>query len=150
MPDVIATQTGAPLGDGQADRQEAGGALVDPHVQTQPAGAVGVVQRERQRRVARARAQHDVADAAANQFVDDDAGLCRRGVHRYSVGLSAKKSSTAALTASRVLDEPEVAGVGNLQVAAVGHRVGDLAAEVGGSTTSSANPMTSTGAVMAR
>ena len=83
MPDVIATHTGAPLGDRQPDRQVARGALVDADVQPQPAGAVGVVQRERQRRVARTRAQHDVADAAANQFVDDDTGLRRRGVHHY-------------------------------------------------------------------
>ena len=65
-------------------------------MQPDPAGPVGVLQRERQRRVARAGAQDDVADAAANQFVDDDAGLCRRGVHHYS--LSAKKFNIAALT----------------------------------------------------
>ena len=53
MPDVIATHTGAPLGDRQPDRQVAGGALVDADVQPDPAGAVGVVQREGQRRVAR-------------------------------------------------------------------------------------------------
>ena len=70
--------------DGQPDRQIAGGALVDADVQPEAAGPVGVVQGERQRRVARSGAQHDVADAAANQFVDDDAGLCRRWVHLTS------------------------------------------------------------------
>ena len=41
--------------------------------------------RKRQRRLARAWAQHDVAHAATNQFVDHDAGLRRRRVHHYSV-----------------------------------------------------------------
>ena len=45
------TDRGA-LRGGQPDRQEARGAFVDAHVQSQPAGAVGVVQRKRQRGVA--------------------------------------------------------------------------------------------------
>lgn len=67
--------------DRQTDGQVAGGALVDAHMQPQPPRPVGVGQCESQRRVARARAQHHVADTAADQFVDDDAGLCRRGIH---------------------------------------------------------------------
>ena len=45
------------------------------------------------------RAQHDVAHAAANQFVDDDTRLCRRWVHDYSLSAPpAKNSSAAAFT----------------------------------------------------
>ena len=85
-----------PLGHREPDREVAGGALVDADVQPEPARAVGVVQGECQRRVARTRAQHDVAHAAANQFVDDNARLRSRWVHHYR--LSAKNFRAAALT----------------------------------------------------
>lgn len=39
-------------------------------MQPDPAGPVGVLQREGQRRIARARTQHHVANAAADQFVE--------------------------------------------------------------------------------
>ncbi len=65
----------------QADSEKAGGALVDADVQAHPARSVGVGQSERQRCVARPGAQHDITDAAANEFVDDDPGLSRRGIH---------------------------------------------------------------------
>ncbi len=97
MPDVIATQTGGTGGDRQPDGQVAGGAFVDADVQPEPAGPVGVLQRERQRGVARARAQHHIADAAADQFVDDDAGLCRRGIHQTSLVGGAHVSPTVQL-----------------------------------------------------
>jgi len=57
----------------------------DPHVQPQPSGRVRGLQREGQRRVARTRAEHHVAHAAANQFVDGHARLGGRWVHHYSV-----------------------------------------------------------------
>ena len=44
------------LGDREPDRQEAGGAFVDAHMQSDPAGPVGVLQRECQRSVSRTRA----------------------------------------------------------------------------------------------
>src|ERR1700759_1356967 len=75
----------APPPHAQPDRQEAGRALVDADVQPQTALIVGVLEGEGERRVARAWAQHDVADAAPNQLLDDDAGLRRRGVHVTSV-----------------------------------------------------------------
>jgi hypothetical protein len=50
-------------------------------MQSHPARAVGVGQSERQRCVARSGAQHNITDAAANEFVDDDPGLSRRGIH---------------------------------------------------------------------
>ncbi len=45
---------GTPRGEGQADREESGGALVDTHVQAQTSCAVGGLEREGERRVARA------------------------------------------------------------------------------------------------
>jgi hypothetical protein len=48
------------------------------------------------------------------------------------------------------LDEPEMPGVGYLQVTAMGYGIGDLTARCGGVTTSSAKPITRTGAVMLR
>ena len=65
---------------------------------------VGVLQRECQRRVARTRAQHDIAHAAANQFVDDYTGLRSRWIHHYR--LSAKNFRAAALTASGASRNP--------------------------------------------
>ena len=85
-----------PLGHREPDRQVAGGALVDADMQPDAACPVGVLQRKGQRRVARTRAQHDVTHAAANQFVDDYAGLRSRWVHHYR--LSAKNFRAAALT----------------------------------------------------
>ncbi|GAB4676131.1 hypothetical protein MOKP104_37350 [Mycobacterium avium subsp. hominissuis] len=73
MPEVIATHTGA------------------------PAGAVGVGQREGQRGVAGTGAQHHIADTAADQLVDDDAGLGRRGVHPYSVSQPVDEASNVEL-----------------------------------------------------
>ncbi len=81
---------------GQADGQEAGGALVDPHVEPQPARPVGVGQGERQRCVAGTGAQHHVGHAAANEFVDDDAGLGRRGIHAYQRVTSGFRRKTPA------------------------------------------------------
>jgi hypothetical protein len=52
-------------------------------VQPQAAGVIGVAQRERQRRIARARAQHDIAHATADQLVDDDSRLHSRWVHHW-------------------------------------------------------------------
>jgi hypothetical protein len=97
----------------EADGQVAGGALVDADVQPQPTGPVGVGQRERQRCVPRSRAQHDIADAAADQFVDDDARLDRRGVHQYSVshGVIGEECQRRGIHRIRLLDEPEVTGV---------------------------------------
>jgi hypothetical protein len=66
----------------EPEGQEPGGALVDPHVQAQPAGRVGRVESERQRSIARPRAEHSVGDPAAHQLVDDHLGLRRRRVHR--------------------------------------------------------------------
>ena len=45
----------------QPEREEPGGAFVDPHVQPEPAGGVGVVQGHRQRGVPGPGRQHGVA-----------------------------------------------------------------------------------------
>jgi len=60
-------------------------ALVDAQRATGFAGPVGILQRKRQRGVTRARAQHHIADTAADQLVDDDPGLCRRWIHQSSL-----------------------------------------------------------------
>ena len=65
----------------EAQREEAGGPLVDPDVQPQATGGVGGVQREGQRGVARAGAEHGVGDPAAHQLVDDHLRVRGRGVH---------------------------------------------------------------------
>jgi len=66
---------------GQAERQEACGALVDPHVQPQPAEPVGLVQRERERCVTRAGAEHGFSHTPSDHLVDHDRGQRRRRVH---------------------------------------------------------------------
>ncbi len=71
----------ASAAQGEPDREEAGRALVDAHVQAQPPGGVGGVHREQQRRVARAGARDDVADPAADPLVHDHAGLHGRRRH---------------------------------------------------------------------
>lgn len=83
--------------DRQADGQVAGGAFVDADVQPDPARPVGVLQREGERRVPRTRAQHHVADAAANQLVNDHASLGRRGVHSYRVSQPARHTPSVEL-----------------------------------------------------
>ena len=40
VPDVVTTTTGARVSLGQPEGEEGGAALVDPHVQAQPTGAV--------------------------------------------------------------------------------------------------------------
>ena len=87
VPEVITIGTGRLDDRGQADREESRGALVDPHVQPQPPGSVGGLQRERQRRVARTRAEHDLADSAADEFVDDRGGLGCGRVHASRVSV---------------------------------------------------------------
>ena len=65
----------------QPQREEPGRPLVDPHVQPQPAGRVGGVQRERQRRRPRAGRDHRLADAAPDQLVDEHPRQRGRRVH---------------------------------------------------------------------
>ena len=72
-------------GLGQPDGEEAAGPLVDPHVQAQPAGGVGGVQGEGERRRAGAGGQHRLADAAADQLVDEHPGERGGGVHPPSL-----------------------------------------------------------------
>ena len=81
VPDVVTTATGRARSPGQAERKEPGGPLVDPHVQPQPPGRVGVVQRQRQRRVAGARGQHRIGHPAGDQLVDQHPGQRGRRVH---------------------------------------------------------------------
>ncbi len=69
---------------GQAEGQEAGAALVHPHVQGEPLPHGRLVQRERQRGVARAGAEHHVPHVVADEFVNDDPGLRRGGIHHPS------------------------------------------------------------------
>ena len=69
----------------EAQREEAGGPLVDPHVQPQPTGGVRGVQRERERGAAGAGAQDGVGDPAAHELVDDHLRMGRRGVHLTEV-----------------------------------------------------------------
>ena len=71
--------------DREPDGQEAGRALVDPQVESDPAGTIGRFERERQRGVAGPGAQDDVTDAATDQLVDDDGGLGSGRVHRSRV-----------------------------------------------------------------
>ena len=71
----------APGAQREPDREEAGRALVDAHVQAHPPHGVGGVHREQQRRVARAGAGDHVTDPAADPLVDDHAGLHRRRGH---------------------------------------------------------------------
>ncbi len=56
---------------GQPEGQEAGRPLVEARVQPDQPGLGGVVRRERQRRVARSRCQHDLADPALEETADD-------------------------------------------------------------------------------
>ncbi len=67
---------------GEAEREEPGGALVDAGVQPEATRGAGcVVDRERQRRVARPRRQHHLAHPGGEQRGDDVAGQDGRGVH---------------------------------------------------------------------
>jgi hypothetical protein len=66
---------------GQAEGQEPRGALVHAHVQPDPAGAVGLLQRIGQRRRARAGAQDSLADPVPRELVDEDGRQGGRGVH---------------------------------------------------------------------
>ena len=79
----------------QPERQEPGRALVDADVQPQAPGGVRGVQGERERRVARARAQHGVGDPARHQLVDDRARHLRRRVHRWFTAIIACSSRGA-------------------------------------------------------
>ena len=85
----------------QAEREEAGGALVDPHVQPQAPRDVRVVQRERERRAARSRAQDGVGDPAADQLVDDHLRVRRRGIHCTEASPKVRRSARTARRASR-------------------------------------------------
>ena len=67
-------------GPGHAEGEEAGRALVDPHVQPDPAGVGRRVQRERQRGGPGAGREHDVADPAAHELVDEHGGQGGRRV----------------------------------------------------------------------
>ena len=73
VPDVQITAA-ARADLGQPEGQEPGRALVEPGVQPEQPGLGGVVRRERQRRVARARRQHDLADPALDEAADHRAG----------------------------------------------------------------------------
>ena len=85
--------TGSP---GQAERQEPGRAFVDPHMQPDPAGGIGVVQCHRQRGVPGTRGEHRVGDAAGDQLVDEDTGQRRRRVHLPLSSLTAPAASSGA------------------------------------------------------
>ena len=73
VPEVQVTATGRPVALRHSERHEAGRALVDDRHRVDPLSGR---QRERQRRVARARGGHRVAQAAAPKLVDE--GLERR------------------------------------------------------------------------
>lgn len=71
---------------GEAEREEGGGALVDPHVQPQRRGADGslvgvrrVRERESERRAATAGGEDDVAHTERGQRLDEHAGGVGRG-----------------------------------------------------------------------
>ena len=66
---------------GQPQRQEPGGAFVDPDVQPDPSGGIGLVQGHRQRRVAGTGRKHDLGDPAGDQLVDENTGQRCRRVH---------------------------------------------------------------------
>ena len=71
------------VGGGAAERHEGGGALVVPHVQAHLPGALGGLERVGERGRARARAEHDVADAPREQGVHERGRRRRRGAaHR--------------------------------------------------------------------
>ena len=66
---------------GQAEREEAGPALVHPHVQPQGAVAVRRPQHQRERGAPGARREHDLADATREQRRDEGPGERRRVRH---------------------------------------------------------------------
>src|SRR5206468_9761031 len=64
--------------------REGGGPLVDAHVEPYPPVLRGGVQRQRQRRRARAGREHGIGHPAAQQLVDQYRGQCGRRVHRIT------------------------------------------------------------------
>ena len=66
---------------GQAQGEEAGRALVDPHVQPQPPCLVGSVQSEGERCGPRAGGEHDLPDAGPQQGAHDGLSDGGGGVH---------------------------------------------------------------------
>ena len=72
----------------EPEGEEAGAALVDPHVQPQPPGPLGGEHGIRQRRRPRPRAEHDLADPVPDQLVDEHGRQCLGRVH-------GRKSATA-------------------------------------------------------
>ena len=69
----------------EAERDEAGAALVDADVQAQVAARVGLGERDRERRAAAAGREHHLGDAAAHQLVDDHPRHRGRRVHRRTL-----------------------------------------------------------------
>ncbi len=81
VPEVVTTTAGTRVSLAEAEGEEARGPLVHPHVQGQPAGAVSLLQGIGQRRRARARTEHRVADPLADQLVDQHGGERGGRVH---------------------------------------------------------------------
>ena len=81
VPEVTTTGTIRPEHRPEPHREEARAALVDADVQAEPAVAVGGVEGDEQRRVARPGARDGVGHPRPDPLVDDDVGLRRRGNH---------------------------------------------------------------------
>ena len=87
-------------GLGEAEGEKSRGPLVDAHVQAQQPLGVGAVQGKGERCRSRTRGQHRLAQAPADQLVDEHAGEGGRGVHG-SQSVAAAAVSTAWQRRSR-------------------------------------------------
>ena len=96
---------------GQAEREEAGGALVDPRVQRDPARLGGVVRRERQWCAPRAGAQDQVLDTRGHQQVDQVAGQLGGG-HRASASTARRRASQCATRSGAAASRSSASGEG--------------------------------------
>ena len=85
---------------GQPEREETGRPFVDAYVQADVAAAIGTMEGERERSVARPRRQHRLADPAAPHLVDEHAGECGGGVHTSASTPASRSSQRVWVAAS--------------------------------------------------